>query len=65
MNPKTQRLSLIKKIASLCKTQKDLIIELKRMGHNVTQATVSRNLRELDLVRTPYGYREVKKEPVI
>ena len=35
------------------RTQEDLLEELRRHGFDVTQATISRDLRELGLVKTP------------
>src|SRR5690625_212008 len=34
-------------------TQEELVLELKRLGFNVTQATVSRDIKELHLVKVP------------
>ncbi|MFD1039186.1 transcriptional regulator AhrC/ArgR [Virgibacillus byunsanensis] len=34
-------------------TQDDLVDELKSLGYNVTQATVSRDIKELHLVKVP------------
>lgn len=34
-------------------TQEDLVAELKKAGYNVTQATVSRDIKELHLVKVP------------
>ncbi|PTX53938.1 ArgR family transcriptional regulator [Melghirimyces profundicolus] len=34
-------------------TQEDLVDELKNAGYNVTQATVSRDIKELHLVKVP------------
>lgn len=34
-------------------TQDDLVAELKNAGYNVTQATVSRDIKELHLVKVP------------
>jgi len=34
-------------------TQEELVEELKRAGYNVTQATVSRDIKELHLVKVP------------
>ncbi|WP_110927999.1 transcriptional regulator AhrC/ArgR [Bacillus massiliglaciei] len=34
-------------------TQDDLVDELKALGYNVTQATVSRDIKELHLVKVP------------
>ncbi len=36
-------------------TQDDLIAHLKKEGYNVTQATVSRDIRDLDLVKMASG----------
>lgn len=36
-------------------TQDDLVNELKALGYNVTQATVSRDIKELHLVKVPTG----------
>lgn len=38
-------------------TQQELAAELSRLGLGTTQATVSRDLQELGLVRTGSGYR--------
>ena len=37
-------------------TQDDLIDKLRKEGYNVTQATVSRDIRELKLTKVPTGY---------
>lgn len=34
-------------------TQDDLVTELRNLGYNVTQATVSRDIKELHLVKVP------------
>lgn len=34
-------------------TQEELVLELKRLGFNVTQATVSRDIKELHLIKVP------------
>ena len=34
-------------------TQDELVDELKKLGYNVTQATVSRDIKELHLVKVP------------
>lgn len=34
-------------------TQEDLVDQLKSLGYNVTQATVSRDIKELQLVKVP------------
>ena len=39
-------------------TQEDLAKELRRVGIPATQVTLSRDIRELGLVKTPNGYAE-------
>jgi transcriptional regulator of arginine metabolism len=41
-------------------TQEQLAQELAAMGVNATQVTLSRDIRELGLVKTPEGYRQVE-----
>ena len=41
-------------------TQEELIEKLRESGYNVTQATVSRDIRELKLVKVPTGHGEYK-----
>jgi transcriptional regulator of arginine metabolism len=43
-------------------TQDDLAQELSRLGVQATQVTLSRDIRELRLVKTPEGYREISAE---
>ncbi|MGH9658432.1 MAG: arginine repressor [Bryobacteraceae bacterium] len=43
-------------------TQDDLAAALKRVGIPATQVTLSRDIRELRLVKTPDGYREIEGE---
>lgn len=48
-------------------TQEELMIKLNEMGYKVTQATVSRDIKELKLVKSPiagglYKYSAVKNE---
>ncbi len=43
-------------------TQEDLARELKEQGLPATQVTLSRDIRELRLVKTPDGYREMLPE---
>jgi transcriptional regulator of arginine metabolism len=43
-------------------TQDDLAQELARLGVQATQVTLSRDIRELRLVKTPEGYREISAE---
>src|SRR5688572_6079331 len=40
-------------------TQEQLANELASLGINATQVTLSRDIRELGLVKTPDGYRQV------
>lgn len=40
-------------------TQEQLARELARLGIQTTQVTLSRDIRELGLVKTPSGYRQV------
>ncbi|MFC4078210.1 transcriptional regulator AhrC/ArgR [Salinithrix halophila] len=37
-------------------TQEDLVAELRKAGYNVTQATVSRDIKELHLVKVPTNH---------
>lgn len=39
-------------------TQEELVDELKALGYNVTQATVSRDIKELHLVKVPTADRK-------
>jgi transcriptional regulator of arginine metabolism len=43
-------------------TQEELANELKALGIHATQVTLSRDIRELRLVKTPDGYREMDSE---
>ncbi len=43
-------------------TQEELAAKLERAGFSVTQATISRDIRELGLQKTPYGYRQPGSE---
>ncbi len=43
-------------------TQDDLAQELKKIGIAATQVTLSRDIRELGLVKTAAGYKEIAKE---
>ena len=40
-------------------TQEEMARELRGMGIETTQVTLSRDLRELNLAKTPDGYREI------
>ena len=55
---KTKRQELIVDIIEKkeIETQEDLIAELKAAGYDVTQATVSRDIRELKLVKVTTGH---------
>jgi transcriptional regulator of arginine metabolism len=43
-------------------TQEDLAKLLRGVGVDTTQVTLSRDVRELHLVKTPEGYREIGRE---
>lgn len=43
-------------------TQDELAKALKEIGIDTTQVTLSRDMRELGLVKTPEGYRELNTE---
>ena len=59
---KLQRLLKIRELISTkdIETQDDLVDGLKRLGFNVTQATVSRDIKELQLVKVPAGNGKYK-----
>src|SRR5690606_36414598 len=59
---KLQRLLKIRELISTkdIETQDDLVDGLKRLGINVTQATVSRDIKELQLVKVPAGNGKYK-----
>ena len=42
-------------------TQDDLAQELKKLGITATQVTLSRDIRELGLAKTPEGYRQIAR----
>lgn len=44
--------------AELIETQEQLVEELKRQGFEVTQATISRDIKELGLIKIPAGMNE-------
>ncbi|MGE5570358.1 MAG: arginine repressor [Rhodospirillales bacterium] len=44
-------------------TQEELAQALKEIGINATQVTLSRDIRELGLAKTPEGYRQITPEP--
>jgi transcriptional regulator of arginine metabolism len=43
-------------------TQEELARELQQLGVQTTQVTLSRDMRELALVKTPEGYRQLPTE---
>jgi len=43
-------------------TQEELAHELKKLGIQATQVTLSRDIRELSLVKTQEGYREISSD---
>jgi transcriptional regulator of arginine metabolism len=45
-------------------TQEELARELSQIGIQTTQVTLSRDMRELGLVKTPEGYRQLPSETV-
>ena len=45
-------------------TQEELSLALKKLGIDVTQVTLSRDMREIGLVKTPQGYREAQEAAV-
>ena len=59
---KVQRRKEILKIIeeNAIEKQEELIIELKKRGFKSTQATVSRDLKDLNIVRTPTGNERYK-----
>ena len=42
-------------------TQEEFSLALKKLGMDVTQVTLSRDMRELGLVKTPQGYQEAQQ----
>jgi len=50
-------------INSEVKTQEDLQVKLKDSGYNVTQATISRDIRELGLIKIASSNGEYKYNP--
>ena len=55
MKGKNDRLAVLRMILSNCEvsSQENLIRELEREGHKVTQATLSRDLKKLKITKTP------------
>lgn len=46
-------------------TQEELARELSRLGIQTTQVTLSRDMRELGLLKTPEGYRQIATQPTV
>ncbi len=44
-------------------TQEELARALKERGVNATQVTLSRDIRDLGLIKTPEGYRQIARSP--
>lgn len=63
---KTYRQGQILKVvaAGAIESQDQLRLRLRQDGLRVNQATLSRDLRELHLVKTPEGYAELRPESV-
>lgn len=64
MKDKSERQKLIKKLIEQenVKTQEELVNQLKEKGYNVTQATVSRDVNEMGLVRDETGYKSAEEK---
>lgn len=60
MPSKDYRQSLIEKliVEEFISTQAEMVKRLKEQGINVTQATISRDIKELQLVRLPAGNKQ-------
>lgn len=56
MNPKTQRLSIIRKIirSEFISSQEELIARLEANGVQITQSTLSRDLKFMQVVKIPH-----------
>ena len=65
MNKSYRQSQILKLIrARRLHTQGDLAHELQAAGISATQVTLSRDIRELGLVKTAEGYAQVTSEPV-
>jgi transcriptional regulator of arginine metabolism len=64
MSDKAERHELIKKLIEEenVKTQEELVKRLKENGFKVTQATVSRDVNEIGLVRDDSGYKSAEEK---
>jgi transcriptional regulator of arginine metabolism len=60
MNKKLRQARILRLIASRAiHTQEELARELARVGVKTTQVTLSRDIHDLGLVKTPHGYRQI------
>lgn len=64
MKNKTGRQEIIKYLIEIgkVKTQEQLVNALKKKGFDVTQATVSRDVKEMGLVRDSSGYKSAEEK---
>lgn len=63
MNKSYRQGQILKLIRSRAiRTQEELAHELKALGLRATQVTLSRDIRELRLAKTPDGYRQITAE---
>jgi transcriptional regulator of arginine metabolism len=62
---KRQRQQAIVKLvkAKPVHTQEEIAAELRRLGYDATQVTLSRDIKDLNLVKTPQGYRPMGDSP--
>src|SRR3954453_12017425 len=66
MNKSFRQGQIIKTIrAKPISTQEELARELGQLGIQGTQVTLSRDMRELGLVKTADGYRQLPSEPAV
>lgn len=65
MNKSYRQGQILKLIRSQAiSTQEELAAELKKEGVQTTQVTLSRDIRELGLVKTPDGYRQIAPQSI-
>jgi len=65
MNKEHRQSEILKLIRSRpVHTQQELARELSALGVTATQVTLSRDIRELGLAKTPEGYRQLAPEPL-
>ena len=66
-NQQEARRALIRRLLRkrTIRTQAELARQLQAMGHLVTQSSVSRDLREMNVVKDPDGYRLSDVEPEV